>query len=126
VPDRLIHTIEQLAFFAIETGSKHFPAQAFIESLDDIGRRDFRVAARILATSVASGRPPAGRSERVAGSRVGLYELRITPPGRRGPHARLLYVRERNAILCALGVLKRERLSRTDIETAERLVRARR
>jgi len=121
--DRLIHTVEQLTFLAIEARSERFPAHAFIESLDPAGKRDFRVAAQILATTLATGRPPAGRSERLATSKLGLWELRITPRGRRGAHARLLYVRDGSAIRCALGVLKRERLSRKDIELAERIVR---
>lgn len=115
--------IDQLTFRAIESKSNVFPAGEFLEDLDAIGRRDFMVAARVLATSLACGRPAAGRSERIAGSSVGLFELRITPPGRRGPHARLLYVRERNTIWCARGVLKRERLRRADIEIAEHTVR---
>lgn len=120
--DRLIHTVEQLTLTAIETPNGLFPAHTFIESLDQIGKRDLGVAVRILATTLATGRPPAGRSERVAGSCAGLYELRVTPQGRRGPHARLLYIREGNTIRCALGVLKRERLGRRDIEHAERIV----
>ncbi len=117
--DRLLQTIEQLSFYAIETAPGLFPAHEFIESLDDVGKRDFLVAARILATTIATGRPPAGRSERIRGSSTGLYELRVTPRGRRGPHARLLYVRDGNAIRCARGVLKRERLARRDIQLAD-------
>lgn len=119
---RIFHTSEHLSFISIEHPAGTFAAQAFIQSLPVTGLRDFVVAARILATSLRSGRPPAGRSERIAGSRAGLYELRITPPGRKGPHARLLYFREGNTIVCARGVLKRERLSRREIQLAERAV----
>jgi hypothetical protein len=124
MPDLLICTVEKLKFLAIEAAAGKFPAFTFVEGLDEIGQRDFRVAARIISTTVVSGRPPAGRSERVAGSKLGLFELRITPPGRRGPHARLLYMRDAHSIRCAHGVLKRERLARRDIELAERIVRA--
>jgi hypothetical protein len=122
--DRPLLTIEQLAFYAIETKPGQFPAHEFVESLDDVGKRDLRIAGRVLATTLATGRPPAGRSERVRGSTTGLYELRVTPPGRRGPHARLLYLREGNAIRCVRGVLKRESLRRRDIQLADHYVNA--
>ncbi|HEY3759100.1 MAG TPA: hypothetical protein VGL37_05025 [Solirubrobacteraceae bacterium] len=122
--DNLIYICEQLTFRAIETTPDHFPAKAFINDLDDTGMRDFHVAARVLATSLGSGRPPSGRAERVAGTRCGLFELRITPPGRRGPHTRLLYVRKRSTIWCVRGLVKRERLHRTDIKLADGTVKA--
>lgn len=99
----IFHTTEQLAFASIEHPPGTFQAADFVLGLSTTGRRDFVVAARILATTLASGRPPAGRAQRVAGSSEGLFELRITPPGRKGPHARLLYVREGNTIVCARG-----------------------
>jgi hypothetical protein len=123
MPDRLLLTIEQLTFYAIETGPRQFPAHEFIEALDDAGKLDLLVAARVLATTLGAGRPPAGRSERVRGSATGLYELRLTPPGRRRAHARLLHVREGNAIRCVRGVLKRERLHRRDIQLADHAIR---
>jgi hypothetical protein len=117
------HTaVEQLSFTAIATTTGQFPALEFLQGLDERGKRDFTVAARVLATTLASGRPPSGRSERLAGSRCGLYELRITPRGRAGPHARLLFTRKQNTIRCATGILKRESLRRRDIELAERIV----
>jgi hypothetical protein len=122
--DDFICCIEQLTFRAIASTSDYFPSKVFIEALDERGRRDFCTAARVLATSLASGRPPAGRSERVRGSGCGLFELRITPCGRCGPHVRLLYVREQNTIWCIRGVVKRERLRRSEIEAAEQAVKA--
>jgi hypothetical protein len=118
-----IHSTGQLTFLAIETGAGRFPAKRFLESLREDGWRDFCVAARVLATSLAIGRPPSGRARRVAGSRTGLFELRITPCGRRGPHARMLYIPDQNTIWCVRGLLKRERLPRRDIELADRTVR---
>jgi hypothetical protein len=124
--DCLIHRTEHLTFNAIETSPGRFQAKQFIESLDDIGLRHFRVATAVLDTSTAIGRPPAGRANRVAGSAPGLFELRITPLGRRGPHARLLYIRERDTIWIARGLTKRERLARADIQLAEKAVARRR
>jgi hypothetical protein len=71
--------------------------------------RDFRVAATILDTPLRKGRSPGGRSERVEGSQAGLFELRITPPGRRGPHTRALYICEGPALLIVRGVHKAQR-----------------
>jgi len=88
---------------------------------DERERRDFEVAATILDTSLATGRPPGGRSERVKGTRAGLFELRITPPGRRGPHTRALYICEGRAVLMVRGLRKVERgIPRRDIRLADR------
>jgi hypothetical protein len=78
----------------------------FFLELDGRERRDFKVAATILDASLRKGRSPGGRSERVEGSRAGLFELRITPPGRRGPHTRALYICEGPALLIVRGVHK--------------------
>jgi len=99
-------------------------AEEYVASLDASERRDLRVAATILDTSLAIGRPPGGRSERVAGCPAGLWELRVTPPGRRGPHTRLLYVREGPELLVVRGVRKAQRgIPRREIELAERAAR---
>jgi hypothetical protein len=124
MPDRFLFNVEQLNFYAIETTAGTFPSHKFIQSLDDVAKRDLLVAAQILASTIAIGRPPAGRSERVRGSNESLYELRITPRGRHGVHARLLYVRVGNDIRCVRGSLKRERLSHDDIKLADRDLRA--
>ncbi len=123
MPDHPLFQVEQLTFQAIESTSGRHQTWAFVESLDEVQARDLAVAARVLATSLAAGRPPSGRAERIVGSKAGLYELRITPRGRRGAHARMLYIREGMAIRCVLGVLKRERLTRKDIQRAERILR---
>jgi hypothetical protein len=123
VRNDFIHTTGQLTFLAIETAPGRFPAKRFLQSLGEDGWRDFCVAARVLATSLAIGRPPSGRARRIASSRTGLFELRITPCGRRGPHARMLYVCEHSTIWCVRGLVKRERLSRHQIDLAERAVR---
>lgn len=119
----LIHHLSPLAFRAVPTSPNNYPAKRFVLGLDPVARRDFLVAAQVLATSCSSGRPPSGRASRVAGSRQKLFELRITPPGRRGPHHRLLYIRDQNTIWVVRGLTKRERLSRNDIDLADHAVR---
>lgn len=96
-------------------------ATEFLANLSEREHRDLRVAATILDTSLATGRPPGGRSERVRGSAAGLWELRITPPGRRGPHTRALYVCEGRELLIVRGMRKAQRgIPRREIELAER------
>jgi hypothetical protein len=95
-------------------------AQEFFAELDPRERRDFEVAATLLDRSQQIGRPPGGRSERVEGSRY-LFELRITPRGRRGKHTRALFVRDGSELLVLRGVRKAERgIPRRAIEAAER------
>lgn len=68
--------------------------ESFVSELDQIQARDLRVALSILERSVRTRRPeagPSGRFQRIAGAAEALYELRVTPPGRRGPHTRILY-----------------------------------
>jgi hypothetical protein len=100
-------------------------ADQFVGRLTDSEWNDFVVAATILENSLRSGRPPSGRAERVEGSRVGLWELKITPPGRRGPQLRVLYIRERRTILCAWGCEKRRSaIPRRAVTLAEGVVKA--
>jgi hypothetical protein len=99
-------------------------ANEFLRGLSRDDWRDFVVAATILETSIRAGRPPAGRSEKIEGSKVSLFELRITPPGRRGPQLRLLYIRRRRHILCARGVVKRTgAISRREVTLCEAAVK---
>jgi hypothetical protein len=96
-------------------------AQEFFSGLDDRELQDLGVTAAILDTSERLGRPPGGRSERVAGSSEGLFELRITPACRRGPRTRGLYVREQRQLLFFRGLRKaRRRLSHNEIGLADR------
>jgi hypothetical protein len=122
-PDFILE-IDSIAFRAIEHPPRRFQARDFNDALGPKQMRHFLVAARVLATTLGSGRPPAWRVSRVRGSKLGLYELRITPLGTAGAHARLLYVCEAPTIWCARGLLKRERLQRKDIELAERAISA--
>jgi hypothetical protein len=98
-------------------------AHQFLDSLRGQDWDDFVVAATILETSLRTGRPPAGRAARINGSKSGLFELRITPPRRKGPKLRLLYVRQERRILCARGITKRySAIRRHDIELADEAV----
>ena len=113
------HEGEWLKFQAISD-----QAEEFIDELSESNWTDFLVAATILENSLRSGRPPSGRAERIKGSRVGLWELKVTPPGRRGPHVRLLYVRDGRTILVAWAVEKRRSaISRRAIDLAEGVVK---
>jgi hypothetical protein len=95
-------------------------SESFCAEFSERERRDFEVAATILDTSIAIGRPPGGRAERLVGSRTGLWELRVTPPGRRGPHTRCLYICEGRALLLARGMRKAQSgIPRREIELAD-------
>jgi hypothetical protein len=101
------------------TITKH--ANEFCAGLDERERRDFEVAATLLDRSREIGRPPGGRAERVRGTKQGLFELRVTPPGRRGPHTRLIYISEGSELLILRGVRKAQRgIPRREIGLAER------
>lgn len=84
----------------------------------------FVAQAEQLAVAMSVGQPPAGRTVKVRGSSV-LWEMKITPPGSKGPQARLLFAVDGKRVLCARGVDKRDRrLSRHDVVMAEREVAA--
>ena len=118
--DSPIHEGEWLNFIAIST-----QADEFLRGLSERAWTHFCVAATILESSLRSGRPPAGRAARIHGSNAGLFELRITPPGRRGVHYRLLYLASGRDILCARGIAKKTpAIARREIELAERAVKA--
>lgn len=100
-------------------------AEEFFGGLDTRERRDFKVAATILDSSLRQGRPPGGRSERIQGSDAGLFELRITPPRRRGPKARALYICEGPRLLVVRGLRKARRaIPRREIELGDRDAKA--
>jgi phage-related protein len=100
-------------------------AEAFFGELTERERRDFKVVATVLDRSRELGRPPGGRSERLAGTKCVLFELRITPPGRRGPHTRALFVVVGREVLIVRGMRKAQRgIPRREIELAERDVAA--
>jgi hypothetical protein len=115
--------IHQGKWFRFRAASKQ--VDAFLTGLSGRDLTDFKVAARILENSVQSGRPPAGRSERIRGSKKGLFGLRITPPGRKGPHLRMLYVLRGREVVCLRGLTKTQSsIPRREIKLAERALLA--
>jgi hypothetical protein len=92
----------------------------FIDGLDANDQAKLLSAARIAATSLAVGRPPANRWQKVRGS-PDLFELKVTPPGARGPHTRLVCTIENSTVLILAGVVKRQRaLPAATVKQAER------
>lgn len=99
------------------------PAREFVSGFDTRAQSDLHIAARIAETSFRTGRSPGGRLERVEGSSTGLYELKVTPPGRRGPHTRLFFVVADRIAWVSSGIVKtRRKLSRSDIAYADKIV----
>ena len=100
-------------------------SERFFATLTRREERDFPIAATILDRTVRIGRSPGGRAERIKGSSEGIWELRVTPPGRSGPHTRCLYICDGRDILVLRGLRKAERgIPRGEIELAERAARA--
>jgi Phage derived protein Gp49-like (DUF891) len=99
-------------------------SERFFATLTTREEKDFRVVATLLDRTVRIGRSPGGRAERIEGSEAGIWELRVTPPGRRGPHTRCLYLCDGRDILVLRGLRKAERgIPRGEIELAERAAR---
>lgn len=98
----------------------------FAAGLDARERAKLDAACQSVGQSFADGRPPAGRTELIRGSKIrGLFELRITWPGAPGPQLRLLCVREGGCVLVARGLAKRGRhIPRREIELAEHALTA--
>jgi hypothetical protein len=103
-------------------------AVEFASGLDERQRAKLEAACQSVGQSFAAGRPPAGRTQLIRGSKIrGLFELRITWPGAPGPQLRLLCVREGDTVLVARGLVKRSRrISRHEIELAEQVIAAHR
>jgi putative component of toxin-antitoxin plasmid stabilization module len=94
-------------------------ASEFIEALTEREWLAFVRRTHILDLSLATGRPPAGISERVEGSSEGLWELRVTRG--RGPQIRFLYIRAGDEILIVRCLRKREpALKHREIQLADR------
>jgi len=95
--------------------------ERFLKELSAAEVAKFQAAARIAATSIVTGRPPADRWQKVRGTRGPLFELKITAPGSGGPQLRLICARKGNQVLLLRGVRKKSSaLSRSEINTAER------
>lgn len=121
--DDVLFKGEWLTIRAIRRRNGRMPAVEWWESIDKKGRARFLAAAEIVQNTLRSGRPPAGRLDKVQTSRVGLLELRVTPQGATPPHLRVLVVRRGATLWAASGFTKqRNKLSRQDIQLAEGIV----
>jgi hypothetical protein len=100
------------------------PAVEWWESLDKRGKGQFLSAARVVENTLRAGRPPAGRLDKVAGSKLGLLEFRVTRRGARPPHLRVLVLRRGQTLWAANGFTKQKnRLERVDVEFGEQIAK---
>ncbi|HXF36349.1 MAG TPA: hypothetical protein VNO17_04115 [Actinomycetota bacterium] len=102
----------------------HMPAVEWWQSLDNRGKGQFLAAAKIVENTLQRGRPPAGRLDKVAGSKVGLLELRVTMSGATPPHLRLLVLRQGRTLWAAYGFTKQKNhLEKKELKLGERIAR---
>jgi len=95
-------------------------ADEFVAGLSETNQRALLACSATVDRSLELGRPSA-RIARISGSHCGLFEMRVTPPGRRGPQTRLFYITDKREFLVLRGTDKRRpKLLRSDIELAER------
>ncbi|HEX6780837.1 MAG TPA: type II toxin-antitoxin system RelE/ParE family toxin [Solirubrobacterales bacterium] len=100
-------------------------AERYLLSLDEGAWKRFDNAARSLVLSFETGRPAAGRTEKIRNSAPGLFELRIDLAGRPGPQHRLICARDGKRVLCVRGFTKDQpKLPRGEIEIAAREITA--
>jgi hypothetical protein len=99
-------------------------AKDWFESLDHRNRKRAEAGLDSVSLASASGRGFAGRMEKIEGSKPGIFELKLTRGGTRGPQLRLLGVWRGQFFYAALGVIKKGRsIKRRDIERAETIIR---
>lgn len=123
VDDDLLFEGERFRLRAIRRPNGRMPAKEWVDELDDKGAGQLLAALQILDTTLSSGRPPAGRAEKVKDAKYDLWELKITKPGSSPPHLRLLYVREGRTLWAAHGFTKQKsKLESKDIRRAESVV----
>lgn len=117
---RPIHEVDE---FKIYAATKQ--VAKYLDGLDGASWNRFLVALEVLATSLATGRPPAGRSQVVHCSEPGVHELKLNLPGGPGPQHRVIYIREGTRILLIWGLVKKQRaLPKREVEAAVRAVTA--
>lgn len=93
----------------------------FVRKLNVRERSKLHAACQSVGQSFADGRPPAGRTQVIRGSKVRMFELRVTWPKATGPQIRLLCQRVGDRVLVARAFYKRtQRIPRHEIELAER------
>jgi len=95
-----------VTFRAMRTKKGQFPAMEWLEGLDEGSQGRFERAAQQVEVDIRDGRQ-SGRTEVVADSEHRLLEIRVTRKGAgRGPHLRMLGLREGNTIWVAAGFKK--------------------
>ena len=123
-PSDVLHVGTWLTDRAMRRRNGAMPAKEWLHRLDDRGKARFLAAVTVLENTIRSGRPPAGRAEQVKGSKIGLWELRVTNKGSTPPHLRVFYLRRGRTIWVASGITKQKNsLSPADIRTAESIAR---
>lgn len=96
------------------------PAVEWWKDLKEKGKGQFLAAAKTIETTLRSGRPPAGRAEKVQISKQGLWELKVTKPGSTPPHLRVLYLREGRTLWAANGFTKKtNELTHQDVNLSD-------
>ena len=93
--------------------------------LADLSRRDwdrFASVAERLTKVLLTGAPAVDRIEKVAGASNKMYELKVAPPGSKGPQLRVLCLVDGRKIVCMRGIDKRQpKLPPGDVQTADKL-----
>jgi hypothetical protein len=120
--DDLIVRLPRLSVRAVTDAHGRPVFKQWLAALDKRARGRFGAAVTILDNCASSGRPPAGRAERVRGAP--FFELRITPKGGASPVHRALYVREGDTLWMVIGYAKTGRgVPRRELLRAEALLR---
>lgn len=120
--DRIFY-VGWLAVCAIRRPNGRSPAWEWYEDLDKRSKAKVISACKTMETTLRSGRPPAGRANKVENSTQGVWELRITRKGSTPPHLRALYVREGRVLWVAHGLTKQQNeLKQRDIDFADSVV----
>ena len=119
--DDALYRGEWLTIRAMRTSNGRLPAKEWLDGLQKTDYGKFLAAAKVMETTLRVNRPPAGRAETIQGSSQGLWELRITPKGKKGgPHLRMAYRREARTLWVAHGFTKQSnKLDTRDIRTAD-------
>jgi len=92
--------------------------------LADLSRRDwdrFAGVVKRLTMLLLTGAPALDRIEKVKGASNKMYELKIAPPGSKGPQPRVLCLVDGRKIVCLRGVDKRQpKLRPADVRRADK------
>jgi hypothetical protein len=95
--------------------------EKFNKRLSDRDCVRFRSVGLLFTNVLLDGAPAVHRVEKVSGTTHPIYELKLTPPGSRGPQRRVLCsVRDRK-IICLIGISKDEpKLRPQDVRRADK------